>query len=304
MHTNHTQVSREVKMFIVKHQFDDMKDITLRGVNKELYDQFTSFVKKIGAATGVVFTNVLISFLHQPWRMHGRRKAPMFGAPPENISDLDKLTITKSDLTAAGESTMYLFSNIKELIFEKDVDASTLVKHVKMIHHCNTNFLGNIPKLIKLGITRKVREYHHPTEVDQLTNITIRNVSSKVYDEFVAQAKSDGLTTGEFFSKILANTLAFFELRDVMLTLDNHEALVVLFENELLVKSSDLEVLDKRKIIFYGIKQLEFAKDITQKLFQKTVFKIVRSEKVILPGNLPKLIVLSRTSMCKEIQPS
>ena len=34
-------------MFIVKHQFEDMKDITLRGVNKELYDQFTAFAKKV-----------------------------------------------------------------------------------------------------------------------------------------------------------------------------------------------------------------------------------------------------------------
>ncbi|NHK31899.1 MAG: hypothetical protein FK730_11145 [Asgard group archaeon] len=291
-------------MFIVKHQFDDMKDITLRGVNKELYDQFTAFAKKVGASTGIVFTNILIGYIHQPWRIHGSsrgRKPLRQGIIPEMISDLDKLSITKTDLTAAGESTMYLFSNIKELIFEKDVDAITLVKHVKMIHHCNTKFSSNIPKLIELGITRKVREYNHPTDLEQLTNITIRNVSSKVYDEFLAKAKSDGYTTGEFFSKILTNMLPFFELRDVMLTLEDHELLIVSLEDKLLINKSDLEVLGNRKVIFYGIRQLEFVKDIDQELFLKTVFKIVKSDEVILPGNLPKLIVLSRTIMCKEI---
>lgn len=291
-------------MFIVKHQFDEMKDITLRGVNKELYDQFTAFTKKVGVSTGIVFSNILIGYIHQPWRIHGscrNRRPPKHGITPETISDLDKLSVSKIDLSAAGESTMYLFSHIKELIFEKNVDAITLVKHVKMIHHCNTKFLGDIPKLIELGITRKVREYNHPTDLDQLTNITIRNVSSKVYDEFVAKAKSDGYTTGEFFSKILTNILPFFELRDVMLTLGEHEALIVSLEDQLLINKSDLEVLGKRKVIFYGIKQLEFAKDISQELFLRTVFKIVKNDEVILPGNLPKLIVLSRTMMCKEI---
>jgi hypothetical protein len=294
-------------MFIVKHQFDDMKDITLRGVNKELYDQFTAFTKKVGISTGIVFSNILIAYIHQPWRMHGsrRRRSPHHhGVIPETISDLDKLTITKTDLTAVGDATMFLFSHIKELNFEKDVDAFTLVKHVKMIHHCNTKFQGKIPKLIELGITRKIREYNHPLESEQLTNITIRNVSSKIYDEFVAKAKSEGFTTGEFFSKILVNTLPFFELRDVMLTLEDHEALIVMLKDQLLIKKSDLEVLGNRKVIFYGIKQLEFAKDINQELFLKTVFKIVKSDEVILPDNLPKLIVLSRTMMCKEIQHS
>ncbi|NHJ48377.1 MAG: hypothetical protein FK733_11390 [Asgard group archaeon] len=293
-------------MFIVKHQFDDLKDITLRGVNKELYDQFTAFAKKAGAPTGIVFSDILIGYLHQPWRMHGsrRRHSLKHGVTPEKITDLDKLSVSKSDLIAAGESTMFLFRNIKELVFEKNVDAATLVKHVKMIHHCNTKFIGNIPKLIELGITRRVREYTQPSDTNLLTNITIRNVSTKVYDEFVSKAKSEGFTTGEFFSKILANILPFFEIRDVMLSLENHEALIVSFENQLLITKSDLEVLGNRKVIFYGIKQLEFAKDIDQNLFLKTVFKMVKCDEVILPSNLPKLIVLSRTMMCKEIHHS
>ncbi len=291
-------------MFIVKHQFDDVKDITLRGVNKELYDQFTAFTKKVGVSTGTVFSNILIGYIHQPWRIHGPsrdRKPLKYGITPEIISDLEKLSVSKTDLTAAGESTMFLFSHIKELIFEKDVDALTLVKHVKMIHHCQTEFLGDIPKIIELGITRKIREYNHPTDLELLTNITIRNVSSKIYDEFVSKAKSEGYTTGEFFSKILANILPIFELRDVMLNLGDHEALIVSFENQLVINKTDLEVLGNRKVIFYSVKQLEFVKDISQELFLNTVFKIVKSDEVILPGNLPKLIVLSRTMMCKEI---
>ncbi|MHA1211923.1 MAG: hypothetical protein ACTSSH_05625, partial [Candidatus Heimdallarchaeota archaeon] len=118
-------------MFILKRDLGETKDITLRGVNKELYDQFTTLSKKSGTSVGHFFSSILEGFIRNPWRLHGLRRfghGHVYGKKPEKISDLDKLIVTKKDLVAAGENTMFRFSNINELIFDSDIDAVTMVK--------------------------------------------------------------------------------------------------------------------------------------------------------------------------------
>ena len=292
-------------MFVIRREFDESdekKDITLRGVNKELYESFTTQAKKHGLSTGDAVNNILLLADH-PWRIHHFRrhaKQPRFGITPEKVIDLEKLVVSKKDLTAAGEKTIYLFRNIKELVFEKDVDAAILVKHVKLISSSNVKFLSDIPKLIQLGIIRRRKEYNHPTDKDLLKDVTIRNVSSKLYSNFVSQAKTEGKTTGQFFSNILANVLPAFEISDAVSSLGEREVLVVTLEDELFISKQDLEVLGDRGVILYGINKLEFAKDINQELFLKTIVKIIKCDKVTLPTNIPRLIVLSRAIGCKE----
>ncbi len=292
-------------MFVIKKEFnnsEDKKDITLRGVNKELYERFTTHGKKHGLSTGDALNNIL-QLADQPWRIHHFRRharMPRFGVIPEKIADLEKLIVTKNDLTAAGEKTIYLFKNIKELIFDKDVDAATLVKHVKIISGSNVKYLSDIPKLIQLGIIRRRKKYIHPSDKDQLKDITIRNVSSKLYSNFVSKAKTEGKTTGEYFSQILANILPAFEISESLSSIGEREVLVVTLEEELFISKQDLEVLGDRGVIFYGIDKLEFAKGVNQELFLKTIIKIIKCDKVILPTNIPRLIVLSRAIGCKD----
>ena len=288
------------KMFVVKEDLGEKKDITIRGINKVLYGEFTVHAKKHGLSAGDAFDGIII-YDKQPWRRHFRRHRPhIFGKAPETIRDLEKLVVSKKDLISAGEETVFLFSKINELIFEKDVDATTLVKHVKLIRRGNTTFLGEIPKLVKLGIIRKRKKYSHPTNKEQLKDITIRNVSIKLYDEFISNAKNLRKTTGEYFSEILSHTMTFFDIAETLATIGDRDSLVVRYEEELFISRKDLEVLGKRGLILYDIPKIEFAKDIGQELFLKNVVKIIKCELVILPANIPRLIVLSRAIQCKE----
>lgn len=288
------------KMFVVKKDLGEIKDITIRGVNKELYEQFTVYAKKHGLSAGDAFDSIVM-IDKQPWRRFiSRHGHPRHGKAPEIIRDLDKLVVTKQDLVSAGENTMFLFSKITDLTFEKDVDASTLVKHVRLIRRCKTSFLGDIPKIIQLGIFRKRTAYTHPSNKDQLKDITIRNVSIRLYDEFVSNAKDKSKTTGEYFSEILAHAITFFDISETISSLGDREVLVVREEEELFVSKKDLEILGERGLIIYGIPKIEFAKDIGQELFLKTVIKIIKCDQVILPANIPRLIVLSRAIQCKE----
>lgn len=284
-------------MFMFKDEEGEKKDITLRGVNRELYEQFNEHRLKIGISVGEAFSAILFTNLQQPWRMHGFRRfsgSRKLGVVPEKICNLETLTVTKNDLISAGEKTMFLFRNIKNLTFEKDVDVSTLIKHVKVITHSNTKFLGEIPKLIQLGLIRKKHLYVHPIEKDDLKDITIRNVSTKLYDEFISKAKSEGVTTGELFSRFIADIMPFNEIHNVLETIGEREILIVIYETEINVTQKDLEVLGNRGVIFFGINNLSFSRDIEQEIFLKTVLKIINCQEVKLPKNVPKLIALSR----------
>ena len=98
-------------MFVVKQDVGEKKDITIRGVNKSLYELFTTFSKKQGLSTGDAFNYILLGSIKQPWRIHGLRgRGPACkGIQPEIISNLATLVVSKKDLISAGEKTMFLF---------------------------------------------------------------------------------------------------------------------------------------------------------------------------------------------------
>jgi len=291
-------------MFAIRQEFDDGKDITIRGVNKNLYDQFTGQRTKHGVSAGQAFSEIITIEFHRPWSIHGIRRhgrPPIHGTKPEIISDLEKLKVSNKDLTSAGDKTMFLFRNIKDLTFDEDVDAAILVDHVKVISKCKVTFLGNVPKLIQLGLIRKRSKYNHPTKKDELKDITIRNVSAKLYDEFISKAKTEGKTTGEYFSLILSHFNHFDIIRSIMTEFQDKEILIVKNEEKLSINKEDLVVMGDRGVVFYNIGSLIFSNDIDQELFLKTILKIVECNGVVLPIKIPKLIVLSRVLHCNQI---
>lgn len=291
-------------MFTENENKDEKKDITLRGVNRELYDRFSEYRTAGGISAGNAFSELVNIHLRRPWMLHGFRRfgfKPRIGVSPEKISDLDELNITKNDLASAGEKTMFLFRNIKKLSFAADVDALTLVKHVKHISKSqDIVFKGDIPKLVKLGLIRKWSKYQHPQDKESLKDITIRNVSSKIYDEFVSKTKAEGVTTGEYFSRLLAHLVPFSELQEVFHSIGDREVLIISNEEELHITKKDLEVLGERQVIFYKTKKLTFSKDIDQELFLKNIFKIINCTEVNLSTTVPRLIVLSRIKNCQK----
>jgi len=291
-------------MFTEKADTNEKKDITLRGVNKELYNRFSADRMVRGTSAGEAFSELVYSYLREPWRLHGFRKyGRKFrpGVKPEKVSDIEELYITKKDLTSAGEKTMFLFRNIKKLTFAADVDGTILAKHVKLITQSpNTTFEGKIPELIKIGLIRKQHVYVHPKGKDELKDITIRNVSAKIYDEFVTKAKAEETTTGEYFSRLLAHLVPFSELLEVFHGLGDKEVLFVSNEEDLTITKEDLEVLGERQVIFFNTQKLIFSDDIDQELFLRTVIKIVSCSEVKLPTKIPRLIILSRTKNCQK----
>ncbi|MHA1629692.1 MAG: hypothetical protein ACTSXO_05165 [Candidatus Heimdallarchaeota archaeon] len=289
------------EMFILQQDLEEKKDITIRGVNKALYNAFTAYSKKQGLSAGEAFNVITTISLQQPWRAHSfrRHKPPIrMGIKPEIISNMEQLVVTKKDLTAAGEKTMFLFRNIRKLVFTEDIDPQTLLKHVKMIQKSNVTFPKDIPKIIQLGLTFKKPFYKHPTNKEELKDITIRNVSVQLYDELLSKAKEQNKKTGELFSEILAHNLSVFEISEEVHSLGGREFLIISYEESLTVSRKDLEMLGERGVFFYKIKRLVFIKDVTPELFLKSILKIVKCQEVILPTNIPRLIVLSRVVDC------
>ncbi|MEA2070893.1 MAG: hypothetical protein U9O98_06330 [Asgard group archaeon] len=281
------------------------KDITIRGVNKDLYEQFITFARRIGFSAGEAFDELVFTLLYKPWRHITPMPEGLVEEPPEIIEKLDHLKVTKKDLLEAGEEVQYLFRDINELIFDKSVTGEIVIKHVRMIIKCDVTFQGPVSRFIQSGILRKRPEYHHPTDESKLKDVTIRNVSTEIYDEFLAVAKQRGKTTGEFFSDLLASSIPRIEIyRHTHHRPAMKGNLVILFENNLTVTKEDLELLKKRQVVFYGIDKLVFTKDITQELFMKTVDKIIKCDTVILPKTIPRLIVLSRAVDCSSVKTS
>ncbi|MFW9925054.1 MAG: hypothetical protein ACFFDW_17400, partial [Candidatus Thorarchaeota archaeon] len=154
---------------------------------------------------------------------------------------------------------------------------------------------------IQSGVTRKRINYKHSQNSADLKDITIRNVSASIYDEFASKAKSEGKTTGEYFSELLADHIPLYDMFDIIKEFAEREILLVKHEKELQITENDLRILGERGVIFYGINKLIFDKNIEQELFLKTVLKIVKCDEVILPPNIPKLIALSRIAQKKSL---
>jgi hypothetical protein len=131
----------------------EQKDITLRGVDKELYDQFVILAKKRGSSTGTAFSHIISWNLRQKDFSPGslvRRPMHKSRQKPEIIQDIEKLVVSKDDLVAAGDKTMFLFKDIGRLIFDESVDKEILLQHVKVIIDSKVEFRNNISKVIHL----------------------------------------------------------------------------------------------------------------------------------------------------------
>lgn len=233
------------------------------------------------------------------WR-RGRHHHHRHHNPPEIIRDFESLTVTKNDLTAAGK-IMFIFRNIKKLRFHESVDASTLVNHIKYISGSKVIFDSNIPKILQLGLVRRRSTYQHPSDTKQLKDITIRKVSVDYYNDFIAEAKNQQLTNGEFFSRLMSNFVPMIQITDIKREMKGKKFLLVRNEKNLTISNEDLEILGGRGIIFYGIYKLTFSNNITQENFLASVIKVIQCEEVVLPRNIPRLILLSRLIHCKKI---
>ncbi|MHA1205100.1 MAG: hypothetical protein ACTSRR_10910 [Candidatus Heimdallarchaeaceae archaeon] len=282
----------------------ELKDVTIRNVDSELYDQFSTYAKKEGLTTGQLFNILFAGFIDQnisPFRSARKRFHPIKRHErPEVISDIEELTITRKDLEVLKGKKTFFFIRINNLVFSEDVDGKLLSETIHAIRKCkNVKFKGDVPKLVELGLVIKKGSYIYPSDSEKLKDITIRKVSKEVYDAFLAKSKEEEKTTGELFSETLAFYLPTFEIFEYIRIIERETRtfpLIIRDIKELSVSNNDLEQISPKKVIFYRIKKLTFEEEVTVQNFEKSIGKIIKCKQVFIPEKIPKLLALARTT--------
>lgn len=119
-----------------------MTDVTIRGIEDDVYSNFAAEAKKRGISIGELTTKVMRDFV-----------GGSAGTTTYQIANLDRLSVSKNDL----ESTdgVVSFTNIDVLEFEDDVDWKTFNSRVEKITNVDTIL---IPKsLSKFQVLTKSR---------------------------------------------------------------------------------------------------------------------------------------------------
>ncbi len=293
------------KLFPSPIKYHDLKDVTIRGVDSKLYDNFSSLAKKLGFTTGDFF-NQLIQYKQSPYDspLHRCRKRPhTTDKPVEVIKNIPELVIKKKDLEEVQNKYYFVFSNVDHLTFEKDVSAELINNTVLVIRKCKkVEFKGNIPKLLRYGIVRYRDPYHYPVESETIKDITIRNVSKSLYEYLASESKTNNKNMGEYFSEQLYYYLPHFEISSFFLHMELRNPLFITQHEELKIVESDLQAVQGRDIIFFRVKNLKFDSSISQELFLNSVKLIAKCTKVVVPKSVPRLIALARIEDSLDIE--
>ncbi|OPY33295.1 MAG: hypothetical protein A4E32_00972 [Methanomassiliicoccales archaeon PtaU1.Bin124] len=118
-----------------------MTDVTIRGIDDEVYSKFAAEAKKNGKAIGELTTEVM--------REYVEREIPK----PYKICNIDNLPVTKIDLESMDGKV--IFQNIDVLEFMEDVDWATVKERVERIENVDRII---IPKgLSKFQILSKAK---------------------------------------------------------------------------------------------------------------------------------------------------
>ncbi|MHA2225869.1 MAG: hypothetical protein ACXAC8_11730 [Candidatus Hodarchaeales archaeon] len=136
-----------------------LKNITIRGINSNIYEDFSQSMKMlnmtIGDAVSKMMRDVMIdldeTFTDFDLRSPLSSTKKLFGRIEKvSINHHDKLEISAKDLLEADASIS--FSHIDKLIIRPDVTRELFNKHIRSISHCDTVRLPSIlPKLLLLS---------------------------------------------------------------------------------------------------------------------------------------------------------
>lgn len=280
------------------------KTVTIRGVNQELYERFSSLSSQFGDNTGQIFSHLISGFGKQyhPFLLQpGLRKQMVIqdsNYSVEVIADLNELILSKNDLIEAGENIRYFFRNVESLVFDESVDNKVLMNHVLGIRNSSVTTKGDVSKLFLKSINQGKNRDEYFADLDSTTtNVTIRNVSEDAYNEFTATCQTKGLKIGEAVTNLLKRALPHFEISQIMIH-DNKinpvDTIVLTMHAEISVQNRDLLDLENRKVLFHRIKSLHFSSDVQKEQFLEKVIGIYNCDFVDLPDSVPKLIRHSR----------
>ncbi|RSN67683.1 hypothetical protein D9Q81_07775 [Candidatus Korarchaeum cryptofilum] len=144
------------------------KDITIRGLNPELYNSVAELSRRLGISIGEAINEAMKLLLDvmgglrsiQPL-VEGVKEAGksisegISNLTPVPISGIEEIELSKEDFEKFGRRV--LISNVRKVVFSQDVDEATLEKYVAVIRDCDeVSFPKSISKLLALSKCRDV----------------------------------------------------------------------------------------------------------------------------------------------------
>lgn len=122
-----------------------MTDVTIRGIDDDVYSKFAAEAKQTGKAIGELTTEVMAAYV-------GRDKPAVY-----KIQNIDTLSVSRNDLNTMDGPVIFL--NIDVLEFEDDVDWTSFKDHVERIENVDKIVLSkNLSKFQILSKAKNVEK--------------------------------------------------------------------------------------------------------------------------------------------------
>ena len=140
---------------------DEVKNISIRGVNSDVYEQFSNKIKvhemTIGDAISKMMGDVVADFDETFPEISAASLRAIAGLRKGSIQHQGRVSVSKKDLVDAD--MRFYFQHIKVLEFEDDVDLETFEKYVGGIQHVTSVRIPAIlPKLKLLAYIQFCKE--------------------------------------------------------------------------------------------------------------------------------------------------
>ena len=279
---------------------DFTKIVTIKGVDTKLYNLFSTLVNLNPASSGLVFTHILLHYMRNikplvPIAPRKRLVNPSSKINYEVIQSQESLRVSKSDFEATGNNIQFIFIDVNELVFDKSINTDEIVKYVHGIHNSNVKVEGKVSRLILSAIDRS--DMTTLKGSNELKDVTIRNVSGSIYEEFTALCHQESIAVGEGINKMLGIMVPHLEIVEIVKRLIDPTVgppIIISLKHDLRITKADLEDLGNRMLLLHRIDHVEFDKKIPLDLFTDTIFGIYNCSDVILPETIPKLLQLSK----------
>jgi len=279
---------------------ESFKVITIRELDKELFEQFASLTKTWGKNVGEIFSRVLENFLEigstnifMP--SFEERLKQMNCTYLEIIENLDELTIQKQDLTSLPKGVKLYFYNIKRLVFSEDINTPTLLDYVFRIKNSAVIPPKNIQKLHYLSLFQNSSEYIGKNR--KIKDVTIRNVDTKIWNDFTSHCQLNDSKVSIIINRILWEIIPEMEITQILISkikepFDN--ILLVTSQKKVSINQENLQKIADKKVLFHRIEELNLQENISQEVFVEKVLGIYNCKKVTFPKGFSKLLQLSR----------
>ena len=276
------------------------KVITIRDIDRELFEQFVSLTRTWGKNTGEIFSNILSNFLENGG---SSIYMPAFEKRLNNckwkhleiIENVDELLIQKKDLVSVPEDVKFYLNNIKKLFFDDDIDSKTLLKYIYRIKNSTTNQPDSVKKIPFLSLLQNYSEYS--VNKRKVKDVTIRNVIDQIWNDFKVFCQLNSSNIGILINQILWDIIPEMEITQILLSKIKEparNAYLISSQKEISISHADLLEIGTKKVLFHRIEQLNFLEDISSELFMEKIVGIYNCKTVSFPKNFSKLLKLSR----------